>query len=100
MTGDLDNICNVFIQLMFIRSFPKYIFSHFSDLIYQLNSIEDNYLSPSFCRPIYPRDHPMTSLRGFPLSPINDENYFCKAYIVSSKNAKKEKHSLPGKTPL
>ena len=25
MTGDKDNICNVFIQLIFILSFPLYI---------------------------------------------------------------------------
>ena len=45
-----------------------------------------------FCQPIYPRDHPMTSLRGFPLSPIKKNNEKMKSNLspISKQNSLNE----------
>ena len=43
MTGDKDNICNVFTADVYLQ-LSKVHFAHLSDLIYQLNSIGNNYL--------------------------------------------------------
>ena len=49
----IKNIC-----YGFFPQFSKVQFTLLKGFIYQIISIENN-----FCQPIYPRDHPMTSLR-------------------------------------
>ena len=68
MIGDLDNIWNVFVTADVYLQFSKVHFTPLRRLIYQINSIELSLYY--FCQPIYSRDHPMMSFRGFPLSPI------------------------------
>ena len=49
MTGELRQYFNVFVQLKFIRSFPKCILRTSAiKYIYMVNSIDENYLSLPF----------------------------------------------------
>ena len=58
MTGDLDNICNAFFTADVYLQFFKVHFKLLRGLIYQINSIEDNYISLSLPTnlPMWPSD--------------------------------------------